>query len=62
MPMAAAWLAPVTLGWLLSPFVVRCTASEAAGRRAAERRVFVTDQGIRDLQPRIGSVAEPNMR
>ncbi|MEH3099624.1 glucans biosynthesis glucosyltransferase MdoH [Sphingomonas adhaesiva] len=61
MPMAAAWLAPITIGWLASPFVVRWTASEAAGRWAGHRRVFVTDEGARDLQPALGAVVEPKV-
>jgi membrane glycosyltransferase len=42
---AAAWLAPITLGWLLAPVVVQQTGSVAAGRRAAKRRVFGTADG-----------------
>lgn len=45
MPMAAMWLAPITIGWLLAPLIVQWTASETAGRWAGGRHVFDTDAG-----------------
>ena len=40
-PVTAAWLAPVTLGLLLSPFLTMLTASEKAGRWALSHGMFV---------------------
>jgi membrane glycosyltransferase len=40
-PVTAAWLAPVTLGFLLSPFLTILTASEKAGRWALSHGMFV---------------------
>lgn len=39
--MAAVWLAPVTLGWLVAPLLVYVTAREDFGRRLAGYRLFV---------------------
>lgn len=43
MPLAAVWLAPVTLGWLVAPLIVQWTASEGWGRWAARHDIFLTD-------------------
>jgi membrane glycosyltransferase len=40
-PITAAWLAPVTLGLLLSPFLAMLTASEKAGRWALSHGMFM---------------------
>jgi membrane glycosyltransferase len=40
-PITAAWLAPVTLGLLLSPFLTMLTASEKAGNWALSHGMFV---------------------
>ena len=51
MPLTALWLAPVTLGLLLSPLIVQWTASERWGRRVAAGRLFLTDVGVPEPQP-----------
>jgi membrane glycosyltransferase len=39
-PMTAIWLSPITLGWLLAPWLVQLTASERIGLRGAVNGVF----------------------
>ncbi|WP_375250267.1 glucans biosynthesis glucosyltransferase MdoH [Sphingomonas sp.] len=59
MPVAAAWLVPVTAGWLLAPWIVQWTASEQAGRWAAHRRIFVTDLGQAERQAVVRQAGHP---
>jgi len=49
-PITALWLAPVTLGLLLSPWLAKWSASNAAGSRADARGLFqVPASGIDQL-------------
>lgn len=58
-PLTALWLSPLTLGLLLSPWLVSLTSSEALGARAATTGYFrVPDQEI-DLPQHHAPAAEP---
>lgn len=59
-PLTALWLSPLTLGLLLSPWLVSLTSSEALGTRAATNGYFrVPDQEIDLPRQHAVAAAEP---